>query len=193
MHTVDLIILAIISISAVVGVFRGFFPELLSLGTWIVAAWAGWKYASLVEPLIAGKLGSVVVELWAARLIIFVAVLIIGGLLGQVVAILIEKSGLTGTNRALGLVFGVVRGIVIVGVLVLFARMLGFERESWWDQAQLIGFGEAVADWISALLPDDIADRVLPDAPGEAAPAPGRRFDLCRRQWFYGESGVRQP
>ena len=170
MHTVDLIILAIITISAIVGVFRGFFPELLSLGTWIVAAWAAWNYSSLVEPLVAGKLGSVVVELWAARLAVFVVVLIIGGLLGQLVAIVIEKSGLTGTNRALGLVFGVVRGIVIVGVLVLLARMLGFNQEPWWDKAQLIGFGEAVADWISALLPDDIAGRVLPDAPGAAPP-----------------------
>ncbi len=168
MLTVDVLILAIIAISAVVGFFRGFFPEILSLVTWIVAAWAGWQFADAVLPLVAGKLGSVVVELWVARLAVFVGVLIIGGLVGQLVAILIEKSGLTSTSRALGIAFGVARGIVIVGVLVMFAQMLGFEREPWWDGSQLVPMGETVADWLRYIMPEDIGDR-LDTAPAEPA------------------------
>ncbi|MEM7081303.1 MAG: CvpA family protein [Pseudomonadota bacterium] len=156
MITIDYLIIAILLVSMIVGFFRGFFPELVSIVTWIVAIFAAMNFSGLVEPYLQGKLGSVVVELWASRIIVFVIALILGGLLGQLVSLAIDKSGLSGTDRMLGLVFGVVRGAVILGVLVILGQLMGFQREPWWPQSQLIPMAERVGDTLRVMVPDSV-------------------------------------
>ena len=158
MITIDYLILAVLLISMIVGFFRGFFPELVSIVTWIVAIFAAMNFSGLVEPYLQGKLGSVVVELWAARLIMFVVTLILGGLLGQLVSLVIDKSGLSGTDRMLGLVFGIVRGGVILGALVILGQLMGFQKEPWWPQSQFIPMVERVGDALRVMAPDSVND-----------------------------------
>lgn len=168
MITVDYIIIALIIASAVIGLFRGFFPELISLVTWIVAVWGGWNLSGLVEPHLAGRLPSPTLELWVARGVVFVAILLLGGLLGQIVAFLIEKTGLSGTDRSLGLAFGLARGVVIFGIVVMIAQLVELEREPWWDRSAMIPIGETVAGRIRAMLPEEVAEIVAPE--GELPP-----------------------
>ncbi len=163
MHIIDMLIVGVIAMSALIGLFRGFFPELLSLLTWVVAVWTGWNFSDLVEPYLTGKLNSPFLELWVSRGVIFVAVLLIGGLIGQLVALLIRKTGLSGTDRSLGLLFGLVRGVVIFGVAVLFAGMLDLSDEPWWQDSQAIPYGERVAGWIHSVLPEELVQRLPPD------------------------------
>lgn len=158
MITIDYLIVAVLLISMIVGFFRGFFPELISIVTWIVAIFAAMNFSGLVEPYLQGKLGSVVVELWAARLIMFVTTLILGGLLGQLVSLAIDKSGLSGTDRMLGLTFGIVRGAVILGALVVLGQLMGFPKESWWPQSKLIPMVERVGDTLRIMAPDSVND-----------------------------------
>lgn len=158
MITIDYLIIAVLLVSMIVGFFRGFFPELISIATWIVAIFAAMNFSGLIEPYLQGKLGSVVVELWASRLIMFVVTLILGGLLGQLVSLVIDKSGLSGTDRVLGLVFGIVRGAVILGVLVIFGQLMGFQKEPWWPQSQLIPMVERVSDTLRIMVPDSVND-----------------------------------
>ncbi|MFK8030797.1 MAG: CvpA family protein [Gammaproteobacteria bacterium] len=156
MITIDYLIVAILLLSMIVGFFRGFFPELVSIVTWIVAIFAAMNFSGLVEPYLQGKLGSVVVELWAARLIMFVTVLVLGGLLGQLISLLIDKSGLSGTDRMLGLVFGVARGAVILGVMLILGQLLGFQREPWWPQSKFIPTVERVGNALRVMAPDSV-------------------------------------
>ncbi len=158
MITIDYLIIGVLLVSMIVGFFRGFFPELISIVTWIVAIFAAMNFSGLVEPYLQGKLGSVVVELWASRLIMFVVTLILGGLLGQLVSLVIDKSGLSGTDRLLGLAFGVVRGAVILGVLVIFGQLMGFQKEPWWPQSQLIPMVERVGNALRVMAPDSVND-----------------------------------
>lgn len=168
MISVDYLIVGILLISMIVGFFRGFFPELISIAAWFVAMFAAWNFSGLVEPYLQGKLGSVVIELWAARLIVFVVTLIIGGLIGQLVSLIIDKSGLSGTDRMLGLVFGLVRGGVILGVLVILGQLMGFTKEPWWPESKLIPVAERVASTLRVVMPDSIQnfidERLGPDA-----------------------------
>ena len=164
---VDYLIIGIVLVSMLVGFFRGFFPELVGLATWVAAVLGGWHLAFLVEPYLAGKLGSVVAELWAARAIMFVAILVLGGLLGQLVALLVNKAGLSGTDKTLGLVFGLVRGGLIVGVLVIMAQQLGFDRDDWWARSKTVPVGEGIAAVIRGALPPSVHEFLAPD---EAAP-----------------------
>ncbi len=176
MLIIDMLIVGVIAVSALIGLFRGFFPELLSLLTWVIAIWSGWNFSDVVEPYLSGKLNSAFLELWVSRGVIFIAVLLIGGLVGQVVALLIRKTGLSGTDRTLGLMFGLVRGVVIFGIAVLFAGAIDLDREAWWQESKTIPYGAGVADWLRGMLPEELSQH-LPDPVaepgGEAAVEPG--------------------
>lgn len=171
MNYVDLFILGIVAVSMLVGFFRGFFPEVVAVLTWVAAALGGLHLSGWVEPYLAGKLGSVTAELWASRAILFVVILIVGGLLGQLVALVVDKAGLSGTDKMLGLAFGFVRGAVVVGVLVLVAQLVGFPRDAWWSESRLIPFGETIAGAIRGILPDSVSQYIESEA-AEAAGAP---------------------
>lgn len=174
---VDYLIIGIVLVSMLVGFFRGFFPELVGLATWIVAVLGGWHLSSLVEPYLDGKLGSVVAELWAARAIVFVAILVLGGLLGQLVSLLVDKAGLSGTDKTLGLVFGLVRGGLIVGVLVIVAQLMGFEQDEWWAQSKTVPIGEGIASVIRSALPPAINEHLEPHDEPESRDGESREDD----------------
>lgn len=169
MTYIDLFILAIVAISTLVGFFRGFFPEVIAVLTWVAAALGGLHLSGWVEPHLAGKLGSGVAELWASRAILFVVILIVGGLLGQLVALLLDKAGLSGTDKMLGLAFGFVRGAIVVGVLVVFAQLVGFQKDAWWSQSKLLPFGETIAAAIRSVLPASVSRYI--DSEEVVAPA----------------------
>lgn len=166
MLPVDYLIIGVVLISTLVGAYRGFFPEVLSLLSWIVGAWVAWEYAPLLEPRLADKIPSPVLALWIARFGLFAGVIIVGGLVTELVSLAVERARLTGANRALGLVFGFARGLIAVGVLTIFAQILELPHESWWRESKLIPYGEHIAAGLEALLPDAVVQQ-FPSAPVE--------------------------
>jgi membrane protein required for colicin V production len=147
MLTIDYIILAAFLISVIVGVFRGLVREALSLVTWIVALWVALNYSHLLEAML-GAIASPGLRLWSARLLMFLLVLIAGGLLNSLISILIKKSGLTGTDRVLGMVFGAARGMLVVGIIVMIFQLMELDGEPWWEESRLVAVGEPLADWL---------------------------------------------
>lgn len=181
MVTIDYILVAALLISVVVGVFRGFFREALSLVTWIAAVWISFEFAHLLEPLLA-SVTSPALRIWSARIITFILVLIAGGLLNALIGILVDKTGLTGTDRLLGMLFGAARGILIVGVVVMVFRVLELDQEAWWDESSVVGLAEPLADWLQDFLhsglehldeiipPSDVVPDVIPNEAAAAQP-----------------------
>ena len=145
MLTIDYILLAALLVSIVVGVFRGFLREALSLVTWIAALWISLKFSGLLEPML-GSISSPALKLWSARLIMFILVLIAGGLLNALIGLLVQKTGLSGTDRVLGMVFGAARGVLILGIMVMMFRLLELDREEWWEDSQVIPLATPVAE-----------------------------------------------
>jgi len=150
MLTIDYILLAALLVSVVVGVFRGFFREALSLVTWVAALWIALRFSSILEPVLA-SISSEALRIWSARLIMFILVLIAGGLLNALIGILVTKTGLTGTDRILGMVFGAARGVLIVGIVVMMFRLLDLDQEEWWSESRLIPLALPVADVLQTL------------------------------------------
>ena len=72
--------------------------------------------------------------------------LIAGGLINALVGMLVTKTGLSGTDRVLGMVFGAARGVLIVGIVVMIFRMLDLDRDEWWSRSTVIPYGEPVAE-----------------------------------------------
>jgi membrane protein required for colicin V production len=144
----DYLLITVMLISTVISLFRGFFKEALSLATWVIALWVAWRFG----PQLAGGLESWVSEpvlrLWLARGLVCILVLLAGGLLGKFINILMLSTGLTGTDRAIGMVFGFGRGVILVGLLVVVLEMMGFSNSPWWQESKLLPYAAPVADII---------------------------------------------
>lgn len=163
MPIADIVIAVAIVISIVVGIFRGFVKEALSIVTLLVAIWAAMNFGADAGHLSESWLGSDGLQLWFGRILVFVVVLAIGGLLGWGISKIVRLSILSGTDRALGGVFGFCRGAVLVAVFVIGGQLAGFDKDYWWQTSRLIPYGTYVADWIRVMAPKGV-EMLRPDA-----------------------------
>lgn len=157
MVTLDYIILAIILLSAVIGLVQGFLKEICSLVTWILAIWLAWALGPSVAPYLGGVLEREPYGLWAGRAIVFVLVLIAGAILGYAVNHFVRMSLFSGLDRMLGFLLGLVRGVVIVGFVVILAQSAKLDTEGWWQRSQLAPVVTPVASGLRALIGDRLS------------------------------------
>ncbi len=144
----DYLLLGIMGFSTLISLFRGFFKEAMSLGTWVVAIWVAWKFGPLVADLLESFITPTAVRFWAARALVVIGVLIGGGLLGRFFHFVLETTGLTSTDRAIGMVFGFGRGVVLVGLMLVIMEFADFDETDWWPQSVLIPYFDPVTDMI---------------------------------------------
>lgn len=159
---VDYAILAIILLSAFISLIRGFVREALSLAGWIAAIWISITFSGGLSELdlIKRTIADVTLRLIVSFLTLFVLTLITSGIINFFAVKLVHRTGLTGTDRFLGVVFGFLRGALLVVVLVLLAGLTPMPKESWWDQSIFLFRFEAVATWLSDFLPSGIAGKL---------------------------------
>jgi membrane protein required for colicin V production len=146
MTSLDYILAGIVLVSVLFGAIRGFLRESIALLGWLVGLWMSWRYASLVQPYLGGLLRDTPLQLWVARLIVLIAVVVCAWLLGSLLGYVVQRSGLTlGVDRILGSVFGLVRGAVIVGFAVMLAEAADLPSEPWWKESKLLPLGHEMA------------------------------------------------
>jgi membrane protein required for colicin V production len=145
MTSADYVMVLLVLISAAVGVWRGFVTEAMSLAALVAALVLAWLFGGVVEPLLGEWDSAVEVRLWAARVIVFVTVLVIGGVASWLARKFVGHTGLTGLDRALGAVFGVARAAVFIGLGVIVIELVELEQESWWRDARLRPYAEQAA------------------------------------------------
>ena len=119
MTVLDYIIIALFASSAIAGLFSGFLRGVCSLVTWILALWGGWHYGHLIEPYLGGDLADPPFSTWAGSTLVFLTVLFVGAAISAILGYLVRLSLFRGMDRFLGLLFGMARGVVIVGVLAI--------------------------------------------------------------------------
>ena len=95
-----------------------------------------------------------------AYVVIFLSVLLLSGITGLVLAKLFRAAGLGFTDRAVGALFGFVRGAVIVFVGVMFAGLTSLPKEPFWREAALSGPVETAVLAARPALPKDLAQRI---------------------------------
>ncbi len=157
---IDYAIIGLIGISAIIGLFRGFVREALSLTTWAFAFWVGLSFSREFSVYLKSVIDLPSARMAVSFVILFLLTLILGGLLVYLLAQLVDKTGLTGTDRLAGLLFGVGRGIVVVAVLVLLAGLTPLPADPWWKESQLIAPFESVALWLRDQLPTGVAGKI---------------------------------
>lgn len=84
----------------------------------------------------------------AAIAILFIATLIIGAIVNYVISQLVDKTGLSGTDRVLGACFGLLRGVLIVAALLFFVdTFTNFSQSDWWKNSKLIPHFGFIVEW----------------------------------------------
>ena len=148
----DVLIVLVLLGSTIIGLLRGFVREAASLVFWVAAIWAAWKFGPLVEPHLGGVLADPAVAPWVGRLCVLVLVLLIGWVVGMLLSYLTRSLGLGVMDRVIGVLFGIVRGMVLVGLLIIGGELLHLNQEEWWSRSKLVPYGETVGDWLRAMV-----------------------------------------
>ncbi len=157
MNWVDFVIIGIIAISVIVSFFRGFLREALSLLVWGLAIYFSLAYYSTLEPLLPSGYGlPSTVRLVLSGVAILLGVLIVGGIFTWIIGTLFDKTGMSGTDRVAGILFGGLRGVILVVIVVLIISFLPFKDESWWKQSKMVPHFTEMAEWLKVRLPDEI-------------------------------------
>ncbi|GAB4289700.1 MAG: CvpA family protein [Methylophaga sp.] len=157
---VDYLIIGIIAISAGISIVRGFMKEVLSLISWILAFWVALMFHSHLSTLLTDYISTASIRLFLAFFTLFAVTLILGGWVNHVICQLVEKTGLSGTDRSLGVVFGLLRGLAIVTILVLAAGATPMPADAWWQNSLLIEHFVNFAIWVREFLPTEIAQHI---------------------------------
>jgi membrane protein required for colicin V production len=148
----DVLIVLIVLGSTVVGLLRGFIREAVSLAFWVIAIWAAWKMGPLVVPHLGGLLADPSVAPWVGRLVVLVLVLLIGWIVGMLLSYFTHSIGLGVMDRGMGLLFGLMRGAVLVGLMIIAGELLHLNHEDWWNRSKLVPYGETLGDWLRAMV-----------------------------------------
>jgi membrane protein required for colicin V production len=157
MNTADIVILAVLVLSTLFGLMRGFISEVLSLVCWIAAFWVAWAFGAGIAQLYGGWLADPTARIVAGYVTCFAGVLIVGALVGWMLRMLVKVSGLSGGDRVLGMLFGLARGLLLVTFAVL---MLGFTTAprdaAWWRESALLPAFSNGAGWFAQQLPPEV-------------------------------------
>ncbi len=154
MTAIDWVLLAILLISALFGAMRGLVGVIASLAAWLLGGWAAFRFGGDVATLLAGGAAPGTGQLFAGYALSFLGVMIVVGLVGWLVRKLLHSVGLSGLDRTLGLVFGLVRGAFVACVLVLLLGFTSMPREPEWQASRLVPLVLPGAQWLRAWLPD---------------------------------------
>ncbi len=177
----DLVLIGVLALSTIVGLCRGFITEVMSLAVWIAAFWAAAAFGASAATLFEASVESEAARLFLGYAALFLLVLVAGGLVVWLVGRLVRATGLSGTDRVLGLGFGLVRGVALCCAVVLLLGFTALPREPWWQASRMLpGFvrgAEVLRGWLPEAVAAHIAFPVAgvagaldPLAPGGPAP-----------------------
>jgi membrane protein required for colicin V production len=152
MNWTDYVIIVLMAFSCAAGLYRGLLREVVSLVTWLLAVLLAWHMAPLLEPHLGGALANEAVRPWAARVIIFIVVMLIGAAVGALVTHFVRLALLGSVDRMLGFLFGFLRGLVVLGLLAMLCHAVRLSDERWYRESTLVPSVEHAANILRALV-----------------------------------------
>ena len=160
LNWIDYIIVSILGLSVLLGFMRGFISELLALLTWIAAFYASWLFGTRVATCFAHHIQSSEVRLAIGYGSCFIVTLILGALLHFFVKRLVQGTGISGTDRLLGMCFGIVRGTLLVTLMMFLIRFSPLKHNPWWQQSLLLPTFQSIATKLASVMPKHLEKRL---------------------------------
>jgi membrane protein required for colicin V production len=165
---VDLAIIGVIALSVITGLIRGFAKELIALCVWILAIWLAFNYSQSLSPWLQNYIQDKTVRNVIAFILILLGTLIVGGIVNALFGFILKRTGLSGTDRILGMGFGFIRGVFIVALVMVVIKMTSLSYTSYISHSTLYAKFRPVVDWLSRLMPN-VMNRIkvldTPDSP----------------------------
>ncbi|KGP63480.1 colicin V synthesis protein [Legionella norrlandica] len=153
---VDIAIVAIIALSVLTGLFRGFVKELVALCVWVLAIWLGFNYSQHLDPWLSPYVQEQSVRTVIGFIIILFGTLLAGGIVNAVLSFILRRAGLSGTDRTLGMGFGFLRGVFIVALIMVAVKMTSLPYQEYSQKSKLYARFDPVVDLIYSHLPEFI-------------------------------------
>ena len=157
LNLADYLIIGVIALSVLISLIRGFVKEAFSLLAWGAALWLAAKYCAKLATLFADKIETPSLRLVIAFGLLFLAVLIVGMFISYLLSQMVQKTGLSGTDRLLGVIFGLSRGVLVIAVVIMAASFTHLPQQPAWESSLLIPHFQVMADWLHHFLPRSIA------------------------------------
>jgi membrane protein required for colicin V production len=160
MTVIDIIVLAIVGISVLIGVLRGLVREVLALVAWVAAFLVANLLAPDAAKLLPQAMASEEIRLLVSFVVVFIVMLVGLSVLAILASKVVKVVGLGPADRVVGGVFGLARGVLVVMILVLLAGLTSLPRQPMWRNAALSSPLEAFAGHVKAWLPADLSKRI---------------------------------
>ncbi|ROH88054.1 CvpA family protein [Pseudomethylobacillus aquaticus] len=160
MNAFDYSIIAIVVISVILSMMRGFVRETLALLSWVIAFMVAKTYSLQFMPMLPDVLTGESMRMLVAFVLLFIASLLVVSLLAALISNFFSKVGLSSVDRLLGGLFGLARGTLVVVLLALLAGLTALPQQSWWRDAVLSAPLEALVQHVLPWLPEQIAQRI---------------------------------
>lgn len=135
MTAFDYVVITIVVASVVIGLWRGVVGEIIALVAWVLAFFAAKWFGEDVARVLLTGINDPALRIVAAWVVVFIVVLLLMALLRLAVHGLLKALGLSITDRLLGVLFGLARGLAIVLALVIVGGMTSLPKENWWSGA----------------------------------------------------------
>lgn len=156
----DIVLLAVIAISCAVGIWRGFAVEVLSLAVWVAAFWLAFVYGASLAEVFGDSFATPAARMLLGYALLFVAALLVGSLATWLIGKLVHGSGLSATDRVLGMGFGLLRGVALCCIGVLLMGFTPFPQDPWWRESRLLPGLTPGAEWLRSWLPEPVAEQI---------------------------------
>lgn len=157
---IDYAIIGLIFISSIIGLIRGFIREAFSLALWIVAIWVGLTFSRDFSGFLEGIINYPSARIATAFAVLFFITLILGAIISYLLGELVKRTGLTGSDRFAGMIFGIARGFVVVAIIIMLAGLTPLPEDSWWKESVLIPPFQSLAIWLYDHIPSGLAGYV---------------------------------
>ena len=146
--TVDWIIIGLVAFSALISLIRGFVKEAMSLVIWMLAFTVAVNFKQPAAELLTNMINQPSIRQLVAFGALFVGTLLLGSMVSFLLGKLVSSTGLSGTDRMLGLVFGAFRGLLIVlALVVILPSALPVDQDPWWQASALIPVFQSFEAW----------------------------------------------
>lgn len=156
LNATDYIILAVVVVSTLISLLRGFFKELISLLIWIIGFWVALKFHVVFANKLTPYINNISFRLIVSFAVLFVSILILGAIFNYILSFIIRKTGLSGIDRLLGMFFGCARGLLLITVVILLISTTSFVQDEWWKKSIFIPYFHPLVTWLHSFLPEKL-------------------------------------
>ncbi len=157
MNMIDFGIVLLLAVLLGLGLVWGFVKITIALGTWITASFVSFNFGPNLAASLLNSIESDALRLGAAMGLLFVLTIMMGALVSFLVRQIINKTGLSGLDRVLGMLVGGTLGMLIIIALVFIIGLTDIPQLALWQSSILIERFEILAAWLQGYLPADVA------------------------------------